>query len=120
MSLALGVAIAACAVALLSLLVAFAGWRRVRELRRGQQASGADGLLGHPRNDGDPVSVLFAHRMNLLELRRDALCEAGVRRARGGEAAVDHPGEGFDPSPSEISLQPRCFRDGGRFREGHQ
>jgi His Kinase A (phospho-acceptor) domain len=89
-------------------------------VRQGQQASGADGLFGHPRDDGNPASVLFAHQMNLLELRHDALFEAGVRRARGGEAAVDHPGEGFDPSPSEISLQPRRFRDGRRFRERHQ
>jgi hypothetical protein len=37
-SLALGVAVAGCAVAALALLVSLAVWRRLRDVRRGQQA----------------------------------------------------------------------------------
>ena len=42
MSLALGVAIAACVAAALALVVTVAVWRRLREVRRGQQADVVD------------------------------------------------------------------------------
>ena len=59
MSLALGVAIAACAVAALALVVAALGWRKVRELRRGQQA-----ILGGSTTDVVEFAVSLQGRID--------------------------------------------------------
>ncbi len=74
MSLELGVAIAACAIAALALLVAALGWRRVRELRRGQQA-----ILGGSTSDVVDFAVSLQGRIDDLHRAVDEVA-AGLTR----------------------------------------
>ena len=74
MSLALGVAIAACVVAALSLVVAFVAWRKVRELRRGQQA-----ILGGSTRDVVDFAVSLQGRIDDLHRAVDEVA-AGLTR----------------------------------------
>ena len=74
MSPALWVAIAACVVAALSLLVALAGWRRVRDLRRTQQA-----ILGGSTADVVDFAVSLQGRIDDLHRAVDEVA-AGLTR----------------------------------------
>ena len=74
MSLELGVAIAACAVAAVALVVASVAWRRVRELRRAQQA-----ILGGSTNDVVDFAVSLQGRIDDLHRAVDEIA-AGLSR----------------------------------------
>ena len=81
MSLALGVAIAGCAVAALALLVSLAVWRRLRDVRRGQQA-----ILGGSNADVVEFAVSLQGRIdgsvtNTSVVRYDAYDDAGGQQS---------------------------------------
>ena len=76
MSVALGVAIAACAVAALALVVTLAVWRRLRDVRRGQQA-----ILGGSSADVVEFAVSLQGRID--DLHR------AVDEVAGGLGRVD-------------------------------
>ena len=74
MSPALGVAIAACVVAAVALIVAFAVWRRLREVRRGQEA-----ILGGSTADVVEFAVSLQGRIDDLHRAVDEIA-AGLAR----------------------------------------
>ena len=83
MSLTLGVAIAACVVAGLALVVAFAGWRKVRELRRGQQA-----ILGGSTTDVVEFAVSLQGRIDDLHRAVDEVASGLTRVDRRIDGSV--------------------------------
>ena len=83
MSLALGVAIAACAVAALALVVAALGWRKVRELRRGQQA-----ILGGSTTDVVEFAVSLQGRIDDLHRAVDEVASGLTRVDRRIDGSV--------------------------------
>ena len=83
MSLALGVAIAGCAVAALALLVAFVSWQRIRELRRGQQA-----ILGGSTADVVDFAVSLQGRIDDLHRAVDEVASALTRVDRRIDGSV--------------------------------
>jgi hypothetical protein len=82
-SLALGVAIAACAVAALALVVAALGWRKVRELRRGQQA-----ILGGSTTDVVEFAVSLQGRIDDLHRAVDEVASGLTRVDRRIDGSV--------------------------------
>jgi hypothetical protein len=82
-SLALGVAIAACAVAVLSLVVAALCWRRIRELRRGQHA-----ILGGQRADVVDFAVSLQGRIDDLHRAVDEVASGLTRVDRRIDGSV--------------------------------
>jgi hypothetical protein len=82
-SLSLGVAIAACVVAGLALVVAFAGWRKVRELRRGQQA-----ILGGSTTDVVEFAVSLQGRIDDLHRAVDEVASGLTRVDRRIDGSV--------------------------------
>ena len=83
MSAELGVAIAACAVAVLALVVALLGWRRVRELRRAQQA-----ILGGQRADVVDFAVSLQGRIDDLHRAVDEVASGLTRVDRRIDGSV--------------------------------
>ena len=83
MSLTLGVAIAACAVAALALVVAVVGWRKVRELRRGQQA-----ILGGSTTDVVEFAVSLQGRIDDLHRAVDEVASGLTRVDRRIDGSV--------------------------------
>ncbi len=83
MSPTLGVAIAACVVAVAALVVAFAGWRRVRDLRRGQQA-----ILGGSTTDVVEFAVSLQGRIDDLHRAVDEVASGLTRVDRRVDGAV--------------------------------
>jgi hypothetical protein len=73
-SLALGVAIGACAVAVLALALSLAMWRRLRDVRRGQQA-----ILGGSIGDVVEFAVSLQGRIDDLHRAVDEVA-AGLTR----------------------------------------
>jgi len=82
-SLSLAVAIAACAVAALALVVAALGWRKVRELRRGQQA-----ILGGSTTDVVEFAVSLQGRIDDLHRAVDEVAAGLGRVDRRVDGAV--------------------------------
>jgi HAMP domain-containing protein len=82
-SLELAVAIAACAVAALSLIVAFLSWRKVRELRRGQHA-----ILGGQTADVVEFAVSLQGRIDDLHRAVDEVASGLTRVDRRIDGAV--------------------------------
>ena len=74
MSLALGVALAACALAVLAVAVTFTTWQRLRFLRRGQQA-----ILGGSTADVVDFAVSLQGRIDDLHRAVDEVA-AGLTR----------------------------------------
>ena len=83
MSAELGVAIAACAVAVLALAVSLLGWRRVRELRRAQQA-----ILGGQRADVVDFAVSLQGRIDDLHRAVDEVASGLTRVDRRIDGSV--------------------------------
>ena len=83
MSLALGVAIAASAVAALALLVSLAVWRRLRDVRRGQQA-----ILGGSSADVVEFAVSLQGRIEDLHRAVDEVAAGLTRVDRRIDGAV--------------------------------
>ena len=83
MSLALGVAIAASAVAALALLVSLAVWRRLRDVRRGQQA-----ILGGSSADVVEFAVSLQGRIEDLHRAVDEIAAGLTRVDRRIDGAV--------------------------------
>ena len=83
MSLALGVAIAACVVAGLALVVTLAAWRRMRELRRGQHA-----ILGGSTADVVEFAVSLQGRIDDLHRAVDEVAAGLTRVDRRLDGAV--------------------------------
>ena len=83
MSLSLAVAIAACAVAALALVVAALGWRKVRELRRGQQA-----ILGGSTTDVVEFAVSLQGRIDDLHRAVDEVASGLTRVDRRIDGSV--------------------------------
>ena len=83
MSLALGVAIAACVVAALALVVTFAVWRRLRDVRRGQQA-----ILGGSTADVVEFAVSLQGRIDDLHRAVDEVAAGLTRVDRRLDGAV--------------------------------
>jgi hypothetical protein len=82
-SLALGVAIAASAVAALALLVSLAVWRRLRDVRRGQQA-----ILGGSSADVVEFAVSLQGRIEDLHRAVDEIAAGLTRVDRRIDGAV--------------------------------
>jgi hypothetical protein len=82
-SLALGVAIAASAVAALALLVSLAVWRRLRDVRRGQQA-----ILGGSSADVVEFAVSLQGRIEDLHRAVDEVAAGLTRVDRRIDGAV--------------------------------
>jgi hypothetical protein len=82
-SLALGVAIAACVVAALALVVTFAVWRRLRDVRRGQQA-----ILGGSTADVVEFAVSLQGRIDDLHRAVDEVAAGLTRVDRRVDGAV--------------------------------
>lgn len=83
MSTELAVAIAACAVALVSLAVTLAAWRRLRDLRRGQQA-----ILGGSTADVVEFAVSLQARIDDLHRAVDEVAAGLTRVDRRVDGAV--------------------------------
>ena len=83
MSLALGVAIAACVVAAMALVVTFAVWRRLRDVRRGQQA-----ILGGSTADVVEFAVSLQGRIDDLHRAVDEVAAGLTRVDRRLDGAV--------------------------------
>ena len=83
MSPALGVAIAACVVAAVALVVAFAVWRRLREVRRGQEA-----ILGGSTADVVEFAVSLQGRIDDLHRAVDEVAAGLTRVDRRLDGAV--------------------------------
>ena len=83
MSLALGVAIAACVAAALALVVTFAVWRRLRDVRRGQQA-----ILGGSTADVVEFAVSLQGRIDDLHRAVDEIAAGLARVDRRVDGAV--------------------------------
>jgi len=81
----LAVAIAACVVAALALLVAFVSWRRVRELRRGQQA-----ILGGSTADVVDFAVSLQGRIDDLHRAVDEVASGLTRVDRRIDGSATH------------------------------
>jgi hypothetical protein len=84
-SLALGVAIAASAVAALALLVSLAVWRRLRDVRRGQQA-----ILGGSSADVVEFAVSLQGRIEDLHRAVDEIAAGLTRVDRRIDGAVSN------------------------------
>jgi hypothetical protein len=82
-SLALGVAIAGCAVAALALVVSLAVWRRLRDVRRGQQA-----ILGGSTADVVEFAVSLQGRIDDLHRAVDEIAAGLVRVDRRVDRSV--------------------------------
>ena len=80
-SASLAVAIAACVVAALALLVAFFSWQRIRELRRGQQA-----ILGGSTADVVDFAVSLQGRIDDLHRAVDEVASASHGSTAGSTA----------------------------------
>ncbi|HEX5584455.1 DUF4446 family protein [Gaiella sp.] len=83
MSLALGVAIGACAVAVLALALSLAMWRRLRDVRRGQQA-----ILGGSIGDVVEFAVSLQGRIDDLHRAVDEVAAGLTRVDRRLDGAV--------------------------------
>ena len=83
MSLALGVAIAACVVAAMALVVTFAVSRRLRDVRRGQQA-----ILGGSTADVVEFAVSLQGRIDDLHRAVDEVAAGLTRVDRRLDGAV--------------------------------
>src|SRR5689334_8323397 len=77
---------------------------RLHATRQREQTSGTDRLLRCPGYDRHSLGVPAAHHLDLLELGGDTLLQARIRRAGGGETAVDDPTERLDLSTPKIGL----------------
>jgi hypothetical protein len=82
-SLALGVAIGACAVAVLALALSLAMWRRLRDVRRGQQA-----ILGGSIGDVVEFAVSLQGRIDDLHRAVDEVAAGLTRVDRRLDGAV--------------------------------
>jgi hypothetical protein len=82
-SLALGVAIAGCAVAALALVVSLAVWRRLRDVRRGQQA-----ILGGSNADVVEFAVSLQGRIDDLHRAVDEVASGLTRVDRRIDGSV--------------------------------
>jgi hypothetical protein len=82
-SLALGVAIGACAVAVLALALSLAMWRRLRDVRRGQQA-----ILGGSTGDVVEFAVSLQGRIDDLHRAVDEVAAGLTRVDRRLDGAV--------------------------------
>jgi Protein of unknown function (DUF4446) len=83
MSSELGVAVAACVVAVLSLAVALLAWRRMRELRRGQQA-----ILGGSTADVVEFAVSLQGRIDDLHRAVDEVASGLTRVDRRIDGSI--------------------------------
>ena len=83
MSLTLGVAIAACVAAALALVVTVAVWRRLRDVRRGQQA-----ILGGATADVVEFAVSLQGRIDDLHRAVDEVAAGLTRVDRRLDGAV--------------------------------
>ena len=83
MSPSLAVSIAACVVAAAALAFAFAGWRKVRELRRGQQA-----IIGGSTTDVVEFAVSLQGRIDDLHRAVDEVASGLTRVDRRIDGSV--------------------------------